>query len=107
MRQDGDARDGPPLRPADDGLSADELRAEQAGDLPDRDAMSIISVGGLEAGLPPPEILDDLVGVGLPVRTLPLDDLPVEPPIDGLPIDGLPIGVPDVPGGSVDAAVKA
>jgi len=31
----------------DPGLSSDELRAEQAGDLPERDAMSVIGVGGL------------------------------------------------------------
>jgi hypothetical protein len=76
----------------DRGLSSDELQAEQAGDLPERDAMSIISVGGLEGGLPPAEILDDVIGADVPVETLPVDGLPVEHyPIDRLPIDRLPV----------------
>jgi len=43
------------------GLSADELRAEQAGDLPEREAMSILDVGGLHVGLPTPGDLDDVL----------------------------------------------
>jgi hypothetical protein len=73
------------------GLDPDELRAEQAGDLPDRDAMSIIGVGGLEVGLPPAGILDGVLESDIPVETLPVDGLPVERfPIDQLPIDPLP-----------------
>jgi hypothetical protein len=113
------------------GLDPDELRAEQAGDLPERDAMSIISVGGLEGGLPPAGILDDILSTDVPVETLPVDGLPVERfPIDQLPIDRLPvdplppeelpvdslpveppvdadpIGVPAPPATSADASVK-
>jgi hypothetical protein len=79
-------------QPERSGLDPDELRAEQAGDLPARDAMSIVSVGGLEGGLPPAELLDDVVGSDVPVTTLPVDDLPVEHyPVDRLPIDRLPV----------------
>jgi hypothetical protein len=74
------------------GLDPDELRAEQAGDLPDRDAMSIIGVGGLEVGLPPAGILDGVLESDIPVETLPVDGLPVERfPTDQLPIDRLPV----------------
>jgi hypothetical protein len=74
------------------GLDPDELRAEQAGELPERDAMSIISVGGLEGGLPPADLLDDVLQSDVPVETLPVDGLPVELyPIDRLPVDRLPI----------------
>jgi hypothetical protein len=76
---------------AQDGLGPDELQAEQAGDLPERDAMSVIGVGGLEVGLPPPNFLDDVLEADLPVDTLPVDGLPVEHyPTDQLPIDRLP-----------------
>jgi len=68
------------------GLDPDELRAEQAGELPERDAMSIISVGGLEGGLPPAGILDGILGSDVPVHALPIDQLP----IDRLPVDQLP-----------------
>jgi hypothetical protein len=117
------------------GLDPDELRAEQAGELPERDAMSIVSVGGLEGGLPPADVLDDVLQADVPVETLPVDGLPVEHypvdrlPIDRLPIDPLPptlpveppvvtlpveppvdgdpIGIPDPPATSADASVKA
>jgi len=79
-------------QPERSGLDPDELRAEQAGDLPTRDAMSIVGVGGLEGGLPPAEILDGVVGADVPVTTLPVDGLPVERyPIDPLPVERLPI----------------
>ena len=69
------------------GLDPDELRAEQAGDLPERDAMSIIGVGGLEGGLPPAGFLDGILGTDPPDETLPVDGLPVEQyPVDQLPI---------------------
>ena len=74
------------------GLDPDELRAEQAGELPERDAMSIISVGGLEGGLPPADLLDDVLQSDVPVEALPVDGLPVELyPVDRLPVDRLPI----------------
>ena len=117
------------------GLDPDELRAEQAGELPERDAMSIISVGGLEGGLPPADLLDDVLQADVPVEALPVDGLPVELyPVDGLPVDRLPIdplppgetppihtlpveppvdtlpvepiGVPDLPDATADARVK-
>jgi hypothetical protein len=76
------------------GLAPDELRAEQAGNLPERDAMSVIGVGvgGLEVGLPPADIFDDVLDGSPPVSTLPVDGLPVELyPIDQLPVDRLPV----------------
>jgi len=58
---------------ATDGLSADELRAEQAGELPDREAMSILDVGSVGVGLPLPGNLDGnldgLMGSGTPPDT--------------------------------------
>jgi hypothetical protein len=73
------------------GLDPDELRAEQAGDLPERDAMSVIGVGGLEVGLPPAGLLDGVLD-DPPVQTLPVDGLPVERfPVDPLPVDRLPV----------------
>jgi len=39
---------------AADGLSPDQLAAEQAQDLPDREAMSLLDVGGLTGALPVP-----------------------------------------------------
>jgi hypothetical protein len=74
------------------GLDPEELRAEQAGDLPDRDALSIIGVGGLEGGLPPAGLLDGLLESDVPVQTVPVDGLPVEQyPVDQLPIERLPV----------------
>jgi hypothetical protein len=82
------------------GLNPDELRAEQAGDLPDRDAMSVIGLGGITGGLPPADILDGILTSDLPVSTQPVDGLPLEqypidplPPVSGLP-GGLPVGPP-------------
>jgi hypothetical protein len=80
-----------------DGLGADELRAERSTDLPDREAMSILDVGGVEVGLPPPEYLGDLIDPPIPVGAQPVDGLPVEqypidrPPIDRLPVEPVPI----------------
>jgi hypothetical protein len=91
-----------------DGLSPDELRAEQAGDLPDREAMSILDVGGFQAGLPLPGDVDipSVPDDGVPVAAnpgietldgnLPIHDLPIDvgdPPTSG---GGL-IGIPDLP----------
>ena len=70
-------------QPERSGLDPDELRAEQAGDLPTRDAMSILGVGGLEGGLPP------------------IDTWPTEPPAEGEPI-----GVPDPLDGFTGDSVK-
>jgi hypothetical protein len=81
-------------RPNDNqqGLGADELRAEQANDLPDREAMSILDVGAIEVGLPIPDDLDGAIDGPVPIGTLPVDGLPVEQyPIDQLPIDRLPV----------------
>jgi hypothetical protein len=76
------------------GLDPDELRAEQAGDLPDRDAMSIISLSGLDGALPPAGIIEDVLNGGSPVDVLPIDGLPVQQ----LPVDQLPIHLqpPDI-----------
>jgi hypothetical protein len=92
------------------GLSQDELRAEQAGDLPDREAMSILDVGGLPAGLPLPgdvdipSVPDD--GVPLPANpgietldgNLPIQLQPIDAqPVDDLPIHNLPVDVGEPP----------
>src|SRR3954465_8276241 len=83
------------------GLSADELRAEQAGDLPEREAMSILDVGGLHVGLPTPGDLDGALNHvdgamdGALNTGDPLDGQPalgVVDPIDGggqIPVDHL------------------
>jgi hypothetical protein len=109
------------MRPAAPGLDADELRAERAGELPDRNAMSVIGVGGFEVGLPPPGFLDGVLDAEPPVGTLPVDGLPVaqlpvdplpavQPPVELLPIeppiDGEPIGIPELPA-DTDASVTA
>ena len=87
-----DPKAADPEHQTNSGLDPEELRAEKAGDLPERDAMSIIGVGGLEVGLPPAGILDGVVESDAPVETLPVDGLPVEHfPIDRLPIDRLPV----------------
>jgi len=107
------------------GLGADELRAEQAGELPNREAMSILDVGGLNVGLPPAGAIDGVLDQDLPVGSLPIDGVPVPPeqlPIDGSPVTGLPvdtlpvepgdglptdpIALPDLPGVTGDAAVE-
>jgi len=53
-----------------DGLSPDQLAIEQAQDLPDREAMSILSVGGLSGALPVP--VDPQAPVTLPDPSMPL-----------------------------------
>jgi len=79
------------------GLSADELQAEQAGTLPDREAMSILDVGGLHVGLPTPGDLDGVLNTADPLDGQPA--LGVVDPIDGggqLPVDAggqLPVDV--------------
>jgi len=88
---------------AADGLTSDELRAEQAGDLPERDAMSILDVGGIGVGLP------------IPIELDPGDTLPVEPPqlgvvdqvLDGSQIDQALDGRIDdaLDNGDIDQAV--
>jgi hypothetical protein len=106
----GDPKTADPDQNAKSGLNPDELRAEQAGELPDRDAMSIIGVGGFEGGLPPAGLLDDLLDTDLPVPTLPVGGLPVEQyPIDRLPVDPLPpetLPVEPIDGGSVDQPIE-
>jgi len=103
-----------PSAPADDrqdGLSADELRAEQAGDLPEREAMSILDVGGLHVGLPTPGDLDGVLNTPDPLDGQPVGgvadsidgggqypiDLGGQIPVDTLPVQPLPIDVGDPP----------
>ena len=78
------------------GLDPVELRAEQADDLPARDAMSIISVGGLEGGLPPAGLLDGVLETDVPVQGQPLE----------LPMDGDSVSVPGPLDASADASVE-
>jgi hypothetical protein len=95
----------PSTQDAVPGLDPEELSAERAGELPERDAMSILDVGGLEGGLPPAGALDSLLGSHLPVDTEPSIGLPIEqPPIDQLPIDQLPIDPLPPDGLPVDTA---
>jgi len=59
-------------------LSSDELNAEQAAELPDREAMSLISTGGLESFAP-------IDGTFQPQPLNPGDydtTQPIEPPIN-------------------------
>jgi len=70
-----------PAAERQNGLSADELRAEQAGDLPEREAMSILDVGGLHVGLPTPGDLDGVLDTADPLDGQPA--LGVIDPIDG------------------------
>jgi hypothetical protein len=93
----------------DPGLDPEELRAEQAGELPERDAMSIIGVSGLEGGLPPAGLLDGILDSDAPVQTLPVDGLPVERfPVEELPIDRLPVDpLPPVDGLPVEPPADA
>jgi len=89
-----------PAAEPQNGLSADELRAEQADDLPEREAMSILDVGGLPVGMPTPFELNGAMtnGDGALNTGDPLDGQPalgVVDPIDGggqTPVDNLPIG---------------
>jgi hypothetical protein len=60
-----------------DGLSADQLASEQAQDLPDREAMSILSVGGLSGALPVP--IDPNAPVSLPDPSAPIATPPGVP----------------------------
>jgi len=66
-----------------DGLSADELRAEQAGELPEREAMSILDVGNIGAGLPIPADVGDALGTAVPT-----DEIPVGDPVDQIHLGG-------------------
>jgi len=92
-----------------EGLSADELQAEQAGDLPEREAMSILDVGGLDVGLPSPADIAGQFGSLVPPGTGPVDG-PIDPiemasqlPVDitgqlptgTVPVGTLPVGPPD------------
>jgi len=73
------------------GLNPDELQAEQAGELPERDAMSVIGLGGITGGLPPDDIFDCFPEADPSINTRPIGGLPVESP---LPVSGLPVGLP-------------
>jgi len=59
------------------GLSSEQLAGEQAQDLPDREAMSILNVGGLSGPLPVP--VDPQPPVGLPDPAVPLQAPPGGP----------------------------
>jgi len=78
------------------GLSPDELQAEQAGELPERDAMSVIGVGGITGGLPPDDIFDCFPEADPSINTRPVGGLPDQSPLPaiGLPV-GLPVGPPE------------
>jgi len=106
---------------ASDGLSTDELRAEQAGELPEREAMSILDVGSIGVGLPTPTDIADQLGSIVPPGVGPVDG-PIDPvemagqlPVDitgqlpdgTIPVGGVPadpsdggdlIGIPETPG---------
>jgi len=72
------------------GLSPDELRAEQAGELPEREAMSILDVGDIGAGLPTPADIAGQFGSIIPPGVGPVDG-----PIDPIDMAGqLPVDIP-------------
>jgi hypothetical protein len=77
-------------RTAHQGLSSDELQAEQADDLPDREAMTVLSVGGLGIDVPPADRLDDLLNTDISTDTSVTNDLPVK--VDVTHEDGYPYG---------------
>jgi hypothetical protein len=82
-------------RAAQQGLSSDELQAEQADDLPEREAMTVLSVGGLGIDVPPADRLDDLLNTDISTdlsvtNELPIDELPVK--VDFTHEDGYPYG---------------
>jgi len=116
-----------------EGLSADELRAEQAGEMPDREAMSILDVGNIGAGLPTPTDIADQLGSLVPPGTGPVEG-PIDPievasqlPVDisgqlsqlpdgtwpigagtvSPPSDGDLIGIPELPDDAGDDEVLA
>jgi len=60
--------------PDEQGLSSDQLADEQAQDLPDREAMSILSMGGISGPLP------------IPVPSEPEITLPTPPSPPNIPI---------------------
>jgi hypothetical protein len=74
-----------PTRP--DGLTDDQLADEQAQDLPERDAMSILNVGGLSGALPVP--VDPEPPVAVPDPSAPFSYPP------GVPTD---VDLTNVPG---------
>jgi len=80
------------------GLSADELRAEQAGDLPEREAMSILDVNPIGAGLPTPADIADQLSPIIPPGIGPVDG-----PIDPIELAGqLPVDITgQLPDGTV------
>ena len=83
---------------AESGLSADELRAEQVGDMPDREAMSILDVGNIGVGLPTPADIGDQLSPILPPGVG-----PVSGPIDPVEMAGqLPVDITgQLPDGTV------
>jgi hypothetical protein len=80
------------------GLTTDELRAEQAGDMPGREAMSILDVGNIGVGLPTPADIADQLGPILPPGVGPVDG-----PIDPVEMSGqLPVDITgQLPDGTV------
>jgi hypothetical protein len=107
------------------GLSTDELQAEQAGDLPEREAMSILDVGNIGVGLPTPADIADQLDPILPPGVGPVDG-PIDPiemagqlPVDitgqlpdgtvtiPQPGDGGLIGIPEDPLADDDAEIIA
>jgi len=87
------------------GLTAEELHAEQTSELPDREAMTVLSVGGIEGGLPPPGFMDGVLDAGMSadsiagvptVEGLPEADpvsMVVDPPVIEQPIDTIPADI--------------
>jgi len=65
-----------PDQAAQDGLNPEQLADEQAQDLPDREAMSILSVGGLSGALPVPVDTDPPVSLPDPSTLTPPAGVP-------------------------------
>lgn len=92
------------------GLTAEELHAEQTSELPDREAMTVLSIGGIEGGLPTPGFLDGVLDaegsaegiVGAPTVEGPPEADPVsmviDPPVIEPPINAVPTDITEDPG---------
>jgi hypothetical protein len=69
-----------PSKRHDAGLSLEELQAEQATDLPEREALSTVDMGAIVHPLPPIVPPFELVGEPLEPELPPVDR--IEPPVE-------------------------
>jgi len=82
-----DRSHAPHSAPRNAGLSPEQLAGEQAQDLPDREAMSLLDVGGMSGAFPVP--VDPQPPIALPDPSLPVTLPPGVPPdIDLTNVEG-------------------